>query len=195
MNICICCFCFNQTCILCVSIVYINLNLCQLTSTFVKAHPHKRWLLQLQASHKQSLIIRSRAYPWRWWAQDGQSIWALMKLVITVHFVPSCCVCGNLRTRWWAQMDSNHRPRAYQARALTTWAMSPFSSFASLSLWSRLVILSYDWWRWWDSNPWPPACRAGALPTELHPHRCVSRFSLLVFAFSFKACLELLISG
>ena len=25
-------------------------------------------------------------------------------------------------------------------------------------------------WRWWDSNPWPPACRAGALPTELHPH-------------------------
>jgi len=21
---------------------------------------------------------------------------------------------------WWAQVDSNHRPRAYQARALTT---------------------------------------------------------------------------
>ena len=30
------------------------------------------------------------------------------------------------------------------------------------------------WWRWWDSNPWPPACRAGALPTELHPHIQVS---------------------
>ena len=29
---------------------------------------------------------------------------------------------------------------------------------------------SRRWWRWWDSNPWPPACRAGALPTELHPH-------------------------
>ena len=29
------------------------------------------------------------------------------------------------RLRWWAQVDSNHRPRAYQARALTTWAMSP----------------------------------------------------------------------
>ena len=25
------------------------------------------------------------------------------------------------------------------------------------------------WWRWWESNPWPPACRAGALPAELHP--------------------------
>ena len=26
------------------------------------------------------------------------------------------------------------------------------------------------WWRWGDSNSWPPACKAGALPTELHPH-------------------------
>ena len=26
-------------------------------------------------------------------------------------------------------------------------------------------------WRWWDSNSWPPACKAGALPTELHPHK------------------------
>ena len=35
-----------------------------------------------------------------------------------------------------------------------------------------------DWWRWWGSNPWPPACRAGALPAELHP-----RFRV-AFAFS-----------
>ena len=35
---------------------------------------------------------------------------------------------------WWAQVDSNHRPRAYQARALTTWAMSPFSFGISRSL-------------------------------------------------------------
>ena len=26
---------------------------------------------------------------------------------------------------WWAQVDSNHRPHAYQACALTTWAMRP----------------------------------------------------------------------
>ena len=32
-----------------------------------------------------------------------------------------------LSLAWWAQVDSNHRPRAYQARALTCWAMSPFS--------------------------------------------------------------------
>ena len=24
-------------------------------------------------------------------------------------------------------------------------------------------------WRWTGSNRWPPACKAGALPTELHP--------------------------
>ena len=47
---------------------------------------------------------------------------------------------------------------------------------------ARSSLLSYEpvclmcsalscslWWRWRDSNSWPPACRAGALPTELHP--------------------------
>ena len=29
----------------------------------------------------------------------------------------------SLSCEWLAQVDSNHRPRAYQARALTTWAM------------------------------------------------------------------------
>ena len=32
---------------------------------------------------------------------------------------------------WWAQVDSNHRPHAYQACALTTWAMSPHLSVLS----------------------------------------------------------------
>ena len=113
---------------------------------------------------------------------------------------------------WSVWMDSNHRPRAYQARALATWATDRFSfgfRFAP-SCWfclplpllvfsnredgilnlkldfvellefsrpstsaifaSRLMPLTENWWRWRDSNPWPPACRAGALPTELHPH-------------------------
>ena len=138
-------------------------------------------------------------------------------------------------------MDSNHRPRAYQARALTCWAMSPrigvrlrcllrenlfektvFSdSFQKLfSLWSKSQVLlcfleglplgfgfcglllsawvvytlplqqcrrlaadTIDW-RWWDSNPWPPACRAGALPTELHPHLCTLWFPFFFVLFS-----------
>ena len=36
--------------------------------------------------------------------------------------------------------------------------------------WISEIPFGNFWWRWWDSNPWPPACRAGALPTELHPH-------------------------
>ena len=36
--------------------------------------------------------------------------------------------------------------------------------------WQKISLCEIFWWRWWDSNPWPPACRAGALPTELHPH-------------------------
>ena len=38
------------------------------------------------------------------------------------------------------------------------------------AFWFFCVRLPKRWWRWWDSNPWPPACRAGALPAELHPH-------------------------
>ena len=30
-------------------------------------------------------------------------------------------------------------------------------------------------WRRWESNPRPPACKAGALPTELRPRETVSR--------------------
>ena len=43
---------------------------------------------------------------------------------------------------------------------------SAFASFLPFCF-SQLSLL---WWRWRESNPWPPACRAGALPAELHPH-------------------------
>ena len=33
-------------------------------------------------------------------------------------------------------------------------------------------------WRRWDSNSWPPACKAGALPTELRPHWAFRRMGL-----------------
>ena len=48
-------------------------------------------------------------------------------------------------------------------------------------MWLVSDLLSLGWWRWWDSNPWPPACRAGALPAELHPHNWVL---LLLFSGS-----------
>jgi hypothetical protein len=34
----------------------------------------------------------------------------------------------------------------------------------------KIDSIGKDWWTWGDSNPRPPACKAGALPTELHAH-------------------------
>jgi len=39
--------------------------------------------------------------------------------VITLPLVPNPRIYREARMKWWAQMDLNHRPRAYQARALT----------------------------------------------------------------------------
>ena len=56
------------------------------------------------------------------------------------------------------------------------WLVSDFrhlNLFASLFRKASLLTFLLEeskWWRWRDSNPWPPACRAGALPAELHPH-------------------------
>ena len=79
----------------------------------------------------------------------------LSRFASFLHF----CFIQFSRYIWWAQVGSNHRPRAYQARALACWAMSPCG----------VPGLCLPWWRWRDSNSWPPACRAGALPAELHP--------------------------
>ena len=43
-----------------------------------------------------------------------------------------------------------------------------------------------NWWRWGDLNSWPPACKAGALPTELHPHFFLRHFHFYVVAFIFS---------
>ena len=41
------------------------------------------------------------------------------------------------------------------------------------------------WWRWGGSNSWPPACKAGALPAELHP-RILWGFGTPLFPFLFE---------
>ena len=65
--------------------------------------------------------------------------------------------CPYLLGKWWAKMDSNHRPHDYQSCALASWAIGPFR------------FTSWCWWRLAGSNRWPPACKAGALPAELNP--------------------------
>ena len=47
----------------------------------------------------------------------------------------------NFVWRWSVWMDSNHRPRAYQARALTTWATNRYSCVDSSHLSARVCSL------------------------------------------------------
>ena len=57
--------------------------------------------------------------------------------------------------------------RTFNSTSSSCWSSLGHTASA-ISLYGNAV--DRNWWRWRDSNPWPPACRAGALPTELHPH-------------------------
>ena len=123
------------------------------------------YLFDCQVSCVRSLALARRSV--RYWSVEQLSIASPSWDVDTIKSLFTRFFAARL-PGWSVWMDSNHRPRAYQARALATWATDRFTQrpirFAPFS---RLLPW---WWRWWDSNPWPPACRAGALPTELHPH-------------------------
>ena len=111
-------------------------------------------LFELLEFHKQIMIsvINSsvkRFYPFFFWIlfppfgeiviyPNWKDLWFFANLLVksfvllSVRFLLFNTLFGFQWTypllpfgNWWAQVDSNHRPRAYQARALTTWAMSP----------------------------------------------------------------------
>ena len=65
---------------------------------------------------------------------------------------PSASVPSSLL--WRGRRDSNSRPPAWQAGALTSWATTP----------------EFVWWAKQGSNLWPSACKADALPAELSAH-------------------------
>ena len=50
-----------------------------------------------------------------------------------------------------------------------------FASLLHLILYSvfKVLLTLSGWWRIRGSNPWPPACKAGALPAELIPHKLI----------------------
>ena len=63
----------------------------------------------------------------------------------------------NFKGNWWVWVDSNHRPLAYQANALTTWATDPVSSLLLYkpyqSVWT--LIVSNHRIRRWSSARFP----------------------------------------
>ena len=50
------------------------------------------------------------------------------------------------------------------------WSPVKLLSWLSVSSFLFLPAAHFCEWRRRDSNSWPPACKAGALPTELRPH-------------------------
>ena len=64
---------------------------------------------------------------------------------------------------WWAHMDSNHGPRPYQRRALNQLSYAPNSKCMNPK------VKRINWWSRRESNPRHPACKAGALASELRP--------------------------
>ena len=71
--------------------------------------------------------------------------------------------------------------------SVTTFLIEVFKNFFFLDFWLFFLVFSFQGanrlivcpWRLRDSNSRPPACKAGALPTELNPH-------LLLFIFTWK---------
>ena len=61
---------------------------------------------------------------------------------------------------------SNHL--SYEPISLVSFGRLSSSFFYPLPF-SYLELPFRSWWRWGGSNSWPPACKAGALPAELHP--------------------------
>ena len=65
----------------------------------------------------------------------------------------------------------------------------------SQKLISYLLTKFYNlWWRLGESNSWPPACKAGALPTKLSP-QLINKSMFLFSVFSIEQCLLVRFGG
>ena len=53
-----------------------------------------------------------------------------------------------------------------------------------------ITMRVFSWWRLRESNPWPPACGAGALPTELNPQVRVKKSEWRVYSLSTRSIPE-----
>ena len=84
------------------------------------------------------------------------------------------CSSGFPHSDIHGSMDICSSPRLFAAYHVLLRLSVPRHSPYALGRLTRNIFLfncQVSWWRWGDSNSWPPACKAGALPTELHPQK------------------------
>ena len=74
------------------------------------------------------------------WNCSRLHITALCFFLLVFSFLREFTRYAVFKVRWWAQVDSNHRPHAYQACALTSWAISPLKSFDLFGVFNYLSI-------------------------------------------------------
>ena len=84
-----------------------------------------------------------------WWRVPGSNRW------------PPACKAGALPaelnphifSKWWAKMDSNHRPHDYQSCALASWAIGPYQ----LHFFFQVHRLTYplNWITHWVTTFYP----------------------------------------
>ena len=122
--------------------------------TSIRLLAAKRSLSQLAASFIASWHQGIHHKPFLAWLQLQSNCppfrWVLIKITLCADFKEHSWTCRSVK--WWAWLDSNQWPCAYQAHALTNWATGPQPK-----------------WSWGELNSWPIACKATALPTELQP--------------------------
>ena len=101
----------------------------------------------------------------------------LLRLPVPRH--SPCALCSLTMCSSWFSKLVSYRDLLFEivdfAFKILVFKYFRISSLYLLSLYSvfnvhvSLTIVKL-WWRWTESNRWPPACKAGALPAELHPH-------------------------
>ena len=94
----------------------------------------------------------------------------LCRLILEVYFSWNCGV-----TQFWLNKFPFMLP-SHNCIIITMFSFQGafFESLLQETQWNILLKVFQSiscWWRVPGSNRWPPACKAGALPAELTPHR------------------------
>lgn len=157
-------------------------SLSQLTTSFIASYRQGIHLLPVTVCNCRFLTLKDKyssrvvlfyysLFLWRWTVKE-QKLFCFLS-IFSNH---------SIFYQWWALVDSNHRPPRYQHDALTNWAKGPWRRFETWGLRSKYEfqtwVLDCYWWSQTESNRRHPACKAGALPTELWPRLKVTKYTV-----------------
>ena len=141
------------------------------------------WLLIKVAGFPHSEICGSMAicaYPqliaayhvFRRLLMPRHSPYALSNLISLLQVLLSSSLSYAKRIIWASVIYSSKLLVIHTSYVLPVLYVDNFYSIFCIIQLTIFIQTSIDvwWWRWGGSNSWPPACKAGALPAELHPH-------------------------